>query len=348
MDLIFKITNNAPSDSAQVGDTDFQEHYTGVNRSMAWDELTPGIRQATEKFVLDFIGTELYDDLAAKYIAGTVLSDPQKKTLQLLQDCIAYYSVFHVLPEKRSVLASLGVVEQNPEQGANPAAYPIYKEKLRGALENGDLFLDRLLNYLESQVIAGVSYFNLWKNSAAYKVKTCDFFRHTSELDEFINIQNSRRSFISLIRFLKQIEEDVIKPILCDTLYAAVLIAAPTTENKKLIPLIKRAVAYLGAAEAIPHHRVVVDGDGFRVVSYSDGIEDRRNLTNNVHEGAVQALKMRCEEQGRLAVAKLVQFLEDNLTDYPAYADSACRTKPVDKAHGIRQAPNGIGVVFMG
>lgn len=348
MDLIFKVTNPAPSDPPQIGDTDFQQHYTGVNRSMAWDELTPGIRQATEKFVLDFIGDELYDDLAAKYIAGATLDDEQKKTLQLLQDCIAYYSIFHVLPEKRSVLASLGVVENNPDQGSSPAAYPIYKEKLRGALENGDLFLDRLLNYLESQVIAGNSYFDLWKDSAAYKVKTCDFFRHTSDLDEYLNIQKSRRSFISLVRFMKHVEEDIIKPILCDDLYAAVLIASPTAANLKLIPFIKRAVAYLGAAEAIPHHRVVIDGDGFRVVSYSDGIEDRRSLQNNVHEGAVQALKMRCEEQGRKAVAKLVQFLEDNLTDYPDYSDSTCRTQPVEKSHGIRQSGDGIGVVFMG
>ena len=148
-----------------------------------------------------------------------------------------------------------------------------------------------------------------------------------------------------MIRYLKQVEEEVIEPIVCSDLFAALTIDTPTDANKLLLPMIKKAVAYLGAAKGIPHHRIVIDGDGFRVVSQTDGWDDRRNLTNNVHETAVGALKSSCEEQGRLAVAKLVQFLEDNLTDYPAYADSSCRTKPVEKSHSIRQSNDGIGAV---
>jgi len=204
-----------------------------------------------------------------------------------------------------------------------------------------------MLSYMEKQVGAGDGGFDTWKNSAAYKLKTCDFFRHTAELDDYLNIQNSRRSFISLTRYMKQIEEDVIRPILCDDLYALVIASTPLDADAKLLPFIKKAVAYLGAAEAVPHHRIVIDGDGFRVVSQTDGWDDRRNLTNNVHEGAVQALMTRCLEQGRRAVAKLVQFLEDNIADYPAYEESACRTKPVEKSHSIRQAADGIGVVGM-
>jgi hypothetical protein len=345
MDLIFKVITTPTPSVAEVRDTTFQEHYSGVNRSMAWDEITPGIRQATEKYVLDFVGEPFYNDLAAKYQSGATLSNPLLKTLELLQDCIANYAIYHILPEKRSILESLGVVENTPQGASNPAAYPIYREKRRAALDNGDNFLDRLLSYMESQVVAGNTAFDLWKNSPAYKLKTCDFFRHTSELDEYLNIQNSRRSFISLIRYMKQIEEDVIKPIVCDDLYELVIVSSPTADNAKLLPLLKKAVAYLGAAEAIPHHRIVIDGDGFRVVSQTDGWDDRRNMTNNVHENAIQALAARCQEQGRRAVAKLVQFLEDNIADYPTYAESTCRAKPVDKAHSIRQANNGIGAV---
>jgi hypothetical protein len=345
MDLVFKVITAPTPTVPQVQDTTFQEHYSGVNRSMAWDEITPGIRQATEQYVLDFIGEDFYNDLAAMYQAGTTLSDEQKKTLELLQDCIANYAIYHILPEKRSILESLGVVENTPQGGSSPAAYPIYKEKRRAALENGDKFLDRLLSYMEKQVTAGDTGFDMWKESSAYTLKTCDFFRHTTELDEFLNIQNSRRSFISLTRYMKQIEEDVIRPIICDDLYALAVATTPLEAEAKLLPMIKKAVAYLGAAEAIPHHRIVIDGDGFRVVSQTDGWDDRRNMTNNVHETAIQALATRCQEQGRRAVAKLVQFLEDNIADYPDYENSTCRTKPVEKAHSIRQASDGIGAV---
>lgn len=345
MDLVFKVVTAGPPSTPLVLDTTFQNHYSGINRSMAWDELTPGIRQATERYILDFVGSELYDDLAAKYQAGTALTTAQAKTLELLQDAVANYAIYHILPEKRSILESMGVVENTPQGGSTPASYPIYKEKRRAALDNGDLFLDRLLSYLEAQVAASVAYFDLWKNSTAYSVKTCDFFRHTAELDEYLNIQNSRRSFISLVRYMKQVEEDVIKPILCDNLYALVLADTPLAADAALLPFIRKAVAYLGAEKAIPHHRIVIDGDGFRVVSQTDGWDDRRNMTNNVHENAIQALAARCLEQGQRALAKLVQYLEDNIADYPDYEASDCRTKPVDKAHSILQGYDGVGMV---
>lgn len=345
MELVFKVITDPAPTVPRVGDTNFKSHYSGVNISMAWQELEPAVRQATEKFVLDYVGAELYDDLAQKFQDGDTLEDYEEKTLQLLQDAVAYYAIYHILPEKNSVVTSMGVVTNSPESGSQPVNQWTWKAKRWSALENGDIFLDRLLEYMEQQVAASNAYFDLWKDSAAYKIKTSDFFRHTADLDEHLNIQRARRSFISLVRFMKQVEEDVIKPLLCDDLYAAVLEASPTDENALLIPYIRRAVAYLGAAEAIPHHRVVVDGDGFRIVSQTDQFDDRRNLTNNTHEGAIQALLLRCEERGRTAVARLAKFLEDNIDDYPDYRDSTCREKPANKAHSIVQSASETGAV---
>lgn len=345
MELVFKVTTDTPHSPEQVGDTNFKSHYSGVNTSMAWAELEPAVRQATEKFVLDFIGLELYDDIADKFQNDTGLTNEQAKTLQLLQDCIAFYTIYHILPEKNSVVASLGVVQNTPDGGSQPVNQWGWKAKRWSALENADTFLDRLLAYLEKQVAASVDYFDLWADSDAYSVKASDFFRHTAELDEYLNIQNSRRSFISLVRFMRQVEEDVIKPLLCDDLYTAMLTAPLSAENALLLPMIRRAVAYLGAVEAIPHHRIVIDGDGFRVVSQLDGFDERRNMTNNVHEAAIGALMLRCEEQGRKAVARLSKFLEDNIADYPDYENSDCRERPAVKAHSIVNSTTERGAV---
>ncbi len=345
MELVFKVITAPAPPVPTVGDTNFQQHYSGVNTSMAWAELEPAVRQATEKFVLDYVGSELYDDLADKFQNDTSLTDEQAKALLLLQDTVAFYAIYHILPEKNSVVASMGVVQNVPDGGAQPVNQWGWKAKRWSALENADTFLDRLLAYLEKQVAASVIYFYLWKDSAAYNVKTSDFFRQTAQLDEYLNIQQSRRSFISLVRFMKQVEEDVIKPILCDDLYAAMLVYPLTDENTLLLPYIRRAVAYLGAAEAIPHHRIVIDGDGFRVVSQLDGFDERRNLTNNTHETAIGSLLLRCEDQGRKAVARLSKFLEDNLADYPDYKNSTCRELPTSKAHTIVNSTDEVGAV---
>lgn len=345
MELLFKVTTAPAPSTPLVAHTNFQEHYSGVNRSMAWADLTTAIRQATEKYVLPFIGLDFYNELAGLYQAGTAMSEEQERALELLQDTIAYYSIYHVLPEKNTVLATNGAVQNQPDGGANPTPQWAWKASRWAALENGDAFLDKTLAYMEAQVIANNEDFNLWKNSDAYDVKTSDFFRLTSQVDDYLNIQNSRRSFVSLVRYMRQVEEDVVKPILCTTLYDALLIADPTVPNKKLIPLVRRIVAYLGAYEAIPHHRVVIDGDGFRIVSQTDQFDDRRNLTNNTHENAIQALKDRCEKKGNDAVKELRKFLEDNIADYSSYASSTCREKKQIKSHSITQSPDGIGAV---
>lgn len=345
MDIVFKVSEEPANEVELIGHTNFKEHYSGVNTSMAWAELTPAIRQATEKYVLPYVGTEWYNDLAGKYQADTAITAEQQRALELLQDCVAFYAIYHVLPEKNAIVSSLGVVQNVPEGGSQPVNQWGWKAKRWSALENGDSFLDTLLNYMELQVTASKAEFDIWKTSAAYKVKTSDYFRHTSELDEYLNIQMSRRSFISLVRFMKQVESDVIAPILCDDLYAATLLTTVTDENKLLLPYIKKAVAYLGAAEAVPHHRIVIDGDGFRVVSQTDQFDDRRNMTNNTHQTAIQAFMLRCDEQGRRAITQLKKFLEDNIADYPDYEDSDCRALPASKGHSIVQSSDGIGVV---
>lgn len=345
MDLVFKVITDPAPAVPTVGDTNFKSHYSGVNTSMAWAELEPAIRQATDRFVLDFVGSELYDDLADKFQNDTALTAAQARALQLLQDAIAFYSIYQILPEKNSVIASMGVVQNTPDGGSQPVNQWGWKAKRWNALENADTFLDRLLNYLEAQVTASVAYFDLWKDSTAYSTKTSVFFRHTAELDEYLNIQMSRRSFISLVRFMRQVEEESIATLLCTDLYADIQAAPLSAENAALIPYIRKAVAYLGAAEAIPHHRIVIDGDGFRVVSQTDQFDDRRNLTNNTHEAAINALQSRCEKRGREALSALAKFLEDNITDYPDYENSTCRELPASKAHSIVQSADGIGAV---
>lgn len=346
MDLVFKVITDPVPTIPLILDTNFKDHYSGVNANMPWSELEPAVRQATEKFVLDYIGEDLYEDIAGKFQGGDSLTDEQSKALQLLQDTVAYYTIYYILPERNAVLAALGVMQNTPEQGsAQPVSQWGWKAKRTSALENADTFLDRLLSFLEKQVTAGTAYFDLWKDSEAYNVKTSNFFRHTSELDEYLNIQNSRRSFISIVRFCKQIEEDYIKTLLCDDLYTDVTGSDPSDDALTLVPMIKRAVAYLGAASAIPHHRVVTDGDGFRIVSQLDGFDERRNLTNNTHQSAIEALLVRCQKQGDTALSRLKKFLEDNIDDYPDYADSSCREKPAEKGHSIVKSDGGTGAI---
>lgn len=348
--LPFKITTAPVPSVPKVGDTNFKDHYYGVNASMLWEQFELGIRKAVQHNLLPYLGRAWYDAVMAKYhnTPGD-LSPDEAQALEYLRDAAANYAVAIILPANTAMLSTLGTVQQSPEGGAVQSPQWAWTAKLNDAVAMADAALDLLLAHMEKRVQAEDADFDLWKQAPEYNYKTADFIRLASELDEYLNIKSSRRTFISIVPFIRQVERHVIKPLLCADLYTALLDIDNelSAVNKKLLPLIQEAAVYLGAYTAIPHHRINVEADGFRVVSFTDQYTDRRNLTNNVHEAAVQALMQRCQEQGDAAIRELKNFLEENLNDYPLYRDSSCRSVPATKAHSIIQSPDQIGAILL-
>jgi len=351
MKLPFKTTAPSPPTEPSLADTNFLAHYTGANASMSFSEIEPGIRQAIGKFILPFLGREFYNELVEIFETNSTSTEPIATAIELLQDCAAYYTAYHILPERNAFLASMGTVQNTPNGGSQPASQWSWKAKRWSAIENGDKFLDLLLKHLEDSIKNGSPEFDTWKNSDFYKRRGSTFFRNTQDLDELLNIQGSRRSFISLVKFCRFVEAETISNILCTDLLEELNTQLESDSlsdaNKKLVPIIREAVANLGLVEALPHHRIAIDGDGFRVVSSTDQFDDRRNQTNNVHENAIIALGNAALKKGQNAISKLVTFLRNNKADYPLWADSPCFTSGESErvAHRIVPPSNGIGAV---
>lgn len=350
MDILFKITAPNPSQPAQVGDTNFLKHYTGINRSMAWDEIAPGIRQASERFVLPFVGENFYNFFAQQFTTGATLSPALSRVLSFLQDAIAQYTVFYLSPERSSFFTSTGNTQASPD-GVQQSPQWAVKSKRWAALDNGDLFLDRLLAFMETEVTAENAEFDLWKNDAAYSRATSHFFRHTDELDEHLNMQGSRRAFISLVKYMKRVEEEDIADTLCDLQFDALVAnykaGTLTDDEKSLFKLVRKAVANLGLAAAVPHHRVLIDGDGFRFASQVDGFDERKSMTNSFQQESIQSLQKTAEEKGRAALAAVRSFLKKNADDFPLWRDSDCNQRSAARAHRIvvpRDGRGGIGI----
>lgn len=339
MQIVFKVSGSPTV--AQVGDTNFQSHYAGINTAMAWQEVSPIVRQTTQEHILPFLGSAWYDDIAAKYNAGTTLSVKEAQALEYLQDSAANYAVYALIPQKGASLAALGVVQQNPDGGSNPSPQWATKSKRWEALNAADSALDRLLSFL----LKNKADFPLWADSDAFAFKKASFFQEVKDLDDFINMKGSFRTFVSITPYLKRAEERVIRGILCDSLFASVVATPASAANAKLLPFIREAVVYSGAADALPHHRVVVDGDGFRVVTQMDGYDERKNMSNTVQANAISALLEHYKTSAARAITALVAFLEANLDEYPSYRDSSCREKPSKNSKTIYSGGENIGMI---
>lgn len=352
MPYLFKVTNGSPSTPNNVGDMNFKDHYPDINRNLVWSELSPYVRQAAIKNIIPYVGKELFDDLAAKYDAGTALEPYQQETLTLMQDALAYYTIYHALPQKNISINSMGVNQNIPADGtAQPVSQWSMKHARWSALENADFFLDKLLAQMEAQVQVPTAYYDLWKNSDAYTTEMSGFFRNTNDLDKYLNIQKSRRSFISIIKYVREVEEELIKRELCtemyDVLVAGVKANNLSDDNKLLLAKVRKVSAYMGLYNAIPHHRIVIDGDGFRVVSQTDQFDDRRNQTNNVHESAILALQEKVKASADKYLKEMKTFLNENEDYYPLWRDSDCKCTGTGNSHRIVYSPDGVGGIGM-
>lgn len=330
MKLLFKHTEgNNVTDKSIVGNSNFKEHLPSVHKNMAWLTLQPFIRQATRDLVRSIIGMEYYDELATKYQAGDNLDAYEAEVLELLQDASAYYTNYYASRSLNVSIADMGVQQQQGREGSStPVNQWSFKDQLWASIERGDKALDQALELMEKRVIAGDTNFNTWKSSTAYTSNFSDFFRMTSDLSDLTNIQGSRRSFVAILPYLREVEETHVKPILCDDFYneiiAKVKDGTGTAKEKQVIKYCRKIAAHIGLFEAVPQIAMSIKSTGFVVVSRTDGFEDHRAFTNSEHGKLKEALRFSSENLGRQATADLVTYLYTNKDDFATWTASDC------------------------
>lgn len=327
-----------------VADIGFINHYADVNTNTAWSEILPHVEDAIGQYITPYISDELLSDIAGKIENSTQLNESQTEFLRLLRRATAYYAATLFIPSKHTTTASAGEIQNNSAH-TSPASLSSLKFKLWQVTLQADNHMDTLLAFLEKQVQAENTYFDLWKESTAYKNGTSPFFRHTAVFQHYFNIFESRRTFLALINHISDVCEDVISPIICDDLFIEIKTQVESgdisADNDRLLYLIRRTVAYLAVAKAAPFLSIVVESDGFKIVSNTEGM-DKREAPMKLHQSKVDALALRAFNEGTKNLNKLKKYITDNAQLYPLYLNSPCYTASQAKLR------SGVGVNVVG
>ena len=350
MKLLFKEITS-PSGTALVKHYNFRDFYPGVHLNTNWDTLKPFIQQAAIDYIFPYLTEDLYDKLADDYEADTVPTEVQS-VLERLQVAIANYAMYDALPTLNVSLGEMGVQQKNDMENVSVSTNQWSFHKARQeALRKGDRYLDLAMDKVAEQAQAELSYLDDFVTSKAWTDRGSNFIRSTAVLNEYVNIQNSHRAFIALSRYVRKAEEQYIKPILCsdlfDELADQVKGGSLTADNEKLLVYVRSLAAEYGLYEGIPHLTVLIEGDGLRFVSASDGITDKRNMVNAQHAQAIDALKYRAEENARTARADLINFLYAKKDTYPLFADSDCYLDPDDLDNQPPNPTDHVGGVWL-
>lgn len=315
MKLLFKSAN--ATNPTEVGHTNFKNHYPSVSSNANWNELKTYIRQATNLYIIPYIGQEWYDklvdDFHADGIEASALSIVEK-----LQDAIAYYTIYKAMPFMPFIVSSVGVQKAQSSQGATAISAGEAKNIRWNAHLDADRMLDIVLQLLTA---ANGAYFDLWRTHADKLFKKSAFFLTADMLNTYLNIQQSRRAFQALVPHLHSAEESVMK--ILGRPFFVHLANEPLNELAGFaFDMACRYIAQQALYEAIPYLTLVIESDGFMVVSRGDGTEERNSLKHQQHENAILRLREAAKEKSAEYRAELISFLWEKKADFPLWQTS--------------------------
>ena len=329
MDLPFKKSDGATKDN--VGAYNFKLHYPDVNRNMPWSELAPYMRQAVSMYILPYLGEKLWDDITGK------IQDPPNgfpdenlkhdKFIERLRDVTAHYTIAYSLPFKKTTVASMGAMTNNPSEGT--AVHPLwaFKTTLWQVTQSADRLLDDLLGWMEGQVEQGNQYFiDNWKEEDAYD-EIDGFFRHTSDFEKHWPINRSLRAFRKLVPVIRQQAEEHIRPVLCDDQYNSLLDKIrendTSDQTRNLVERVRTALAALTVSEASRSMPILADNSAFRLISNTDAI-DQKSYGQIATQQAIAGIREGAGAKAKRFMDELVHWLYENRDDYPLWRDSPC------------------------
>ncbi|HZV71623.1 MAG TPA: DUF6712 family protein [Saprospiraceae bacterium] len=334
MDLVFKKLKTQPNaKDYTIGDTNFREHYAAINANTAWDTIEPTIRKATQKYVIPVIGEAMYNAIASPYLEGiTIVVEPAQfaKILEKLQDTVAYFTIMHFGPEINLLISDTGANERGSADGSvRPTSQWRYKDFKWDICKKADELLDELVNMLDTFVLEGVVTVNPWKNDPLYEVQKTWFFNSAKTFGDHQHISLSRKVFNMMYRDIIT-TEDAVKKIIGSAQFTALVTLVNTEKPEDMSPafqellrLIRNFVSAKAMGLSIPRLSVIIDALGIKFSNFNDGMESFSNSeTTMPGAGVIGSFAFKCMVDSERDHNTLIEFIYDNIDDYPLIAAS--------------------------
>lgn len=296
--------------------------YLRVNYTNAETSI-PNMDQAARKFIIPFIGQELYDDLQTQYDAGSALP-AFVKLLRFVQAALVPLAYCHELPLINTQITDLGL-----KKSISQDTQPIFKHdfyKLQAMLlENGSDGIEAMLTFLEKNSAD----YPLWMAAEERKDYRSLIVRNATEFRRVYALVHPQRCYMLLQPCIREAQEQYIIPSIGGPFFKELLdIAVPTEEEKRVIELLQRAVVYLSMLSAPAHLSVSLTSTGFTVQSAdADLAEPNRTAAN---ESAILRMLQHTERSGLGCLRQAKELLNEKASSitFATYFNSSYYANP--------------------
>jgi len=322
-----------------IKDTETLLKYTGnLTGGKDFDVLSPSVQWAEEFMLLPVLGAAMIARLDAVINlpagdgsgsgsssgSGETSDEDLLKLVPYAQRPIAHYALFDYVNISDSHITGSGL--QIIESDTHKTAFEYQKrDRKKYHSEKADQALDAMLEYME---VNRDKYPEWSKNEALYTRTKELVINSTAEFQRFVDIGNSRRTFMSLRAAIKDMQFFRVRPSLGETIYAGLMAFIKDNGNSenyiKLRDLVAPAVANLAIAEALPSIIFRIAGDTITIASYNPLSEKEKEQFTNVTNRIIEARNKRGEAYLDAAVT-FIKSVPELLANSP-YAEDATRS----------------------
>ncbi len=317
--------------------SDTVKQYAQISGTVDLTAMRATINFVEDQHIQSILGKELYTSLKEAYADAATDDDlvsPELK--ELLEQCrkvIGPMLCYYYAPKADVQISDSGV--QRIETATNKTAYQYQNSNFAQAnLREGEACTELLIEYLEDHRDS----FPQWRDSKAFEKYRSLFIKTGKEFDELYTSHTPYRNYWAIRAKMFDVEENNIRELLGDTMFDALKEkdkddnATWTEVEEKLMMRIKKAIAYLTVAFAIPLLNVRIDSNGLSVVAFSSfSANEKENTRSGADDNARTELIRSCNSSGQVWINNAEKFIKVNPTEFPdwkgfpiATAESSC------------------------
>jgi hypothetical protein len=276
--------------------------------------IDPYLVAAEKDYLRPYLGDELFAALSDPMVEPNRLL-PFTELFKISVSCFAFY---HIINEGSLKINEHGAAQGMGDMTTTPAKWRDDNQKAE-LIKRGDKALDMILDTLLEELAD----YPEWQSSKFYHLRTSLVVSQAKVFNDFVPICDSARVFFRLLPDVKKADR-LLPQIICKPLYDRVKAHLLTPEEEPdiptLLPYIQAVVAYECIVRAIPRFNFFLTPDGIVFYSINDGTFQKIAISSSDKK----ELSMRYRENLEEAKAELITFLNQNINDYPEYANSPC------------------------
>ncbi len=294
-----------------------KEHIGGIQTKLNMATVLPFVKIAEFGFRKE-IGKELF-----KKLPDYPISADDAETQELQEDlkywalsCISWAAYDMAVPHLKIRVGDLGMMKTSPANSVSITKWE-YVDTRESNMFLVDLAKEYFFDMLEELNP------DEWSSSDACKLRNELFINSPQMLGNYVVLAGKNiRLFNKIAVYIKSTEELYISELITEGVFTELKTkiidgTALSVVEKKLLELIRKALAPLAIQEATPYLQLKIDEDGMREIRKKDGIREEEIADKGYRNKLIIAL----DGIGALYLARLRKFMDAtaSVTVFPTY-----------------------------